>query len=126
MEIRRSLCASLIFHAAAGFPEMPIAEDLFFVRLVSKQGRIAIAPAHAVTSGRRWKEVGLLRTTLINQLILAGFALGDLSQDPCAPLPLVPHLGHIVVVNGFKLELVGCFLLRKHFEDFHQVGFLRL
>jgi len=64
------------FQAAGGFPDMPIAEDLFFVRLVSKQGRIAIAPAHAVTSGRRWKEVGLLRTTLINQFILAGFALG--------------------------------------------------
>ncbi len=64
------------FQAAGGFPEIPIAEDLFFVRLVSKQGRIAIAPAHAVTSGRRWKEVGLLRTTLINQLILAGFAFG--------------------------------------------------
>jgi len=64
------------FQAAGGFPEMPIAEDLFFVRLVSKQGRIAIAPAHAVTSGRRWKEVGLLRTTLMNQVILAGFALG--------------------------------------------------
>jgi hypothetical protein len=58
-----------------GFPEMPIAEDLFFVRLASKLGRIAIAPAHAITSGRRWKEVGILRTTLINQLILAGLAL---------------------------------------------------
>ena len=64
------------FQAAGGFPEIPIAEDLFFVRLVSKQGRIAIAPAHAVTSSRRWREVGLLRTTLINQLILAGFAFG--------------------------------------------------
>ena len=64
------------FLAVGGFPEIPIAEDLFFVQGVSKQGRIAIAPAHAITSGRRWKEVGLLRTTLINQLILAGFALG--------------------------------------------------
>jgi rSAM/selenodomain-associated transferase 2/rSAM/selenodomain-associated transferase 1 len=64
------------FQAAGGFPEMPIAEDLFFVRLVSKQGWISIAPARAITSGRRWKEVGLLRTTLINQFILAGFALG--------------------------------------------------
>jgi hypothetical protein len=64
------------FLATGGFPEMPIAEDLFFVRLMSKQGRIAIAPAHAITSGRRWKEMGVLRTTLINQLILAGFALG--------------------------------------------------
>ena len=55
---------------------MPIAEDLFFVRLMSRQGRIAIAPAYAITSGRRWNEVGVLRTTLINQLVLAGFALG--------------------------------------------------
>ena len=73
------------FQTAGGFPEMPIAEDLFFVRLVSKQGRIAIAPAHAVTSGRRWKEVGLLKTTLINQLILAGFALG-ISPETLAAL----------------------------------------
>jgi len=64
------------FQAVGGFPEMPIAEDLFFVRLVSKQGRIAIAPAPATTSGRRWKEGGVLRTTFINQIILAGFALG--------------------------------------------------
>jgi uncharacterized protein len=64
------------FEAAGGFPEIPIAEDLFFVRLVSKRGRIAIAPAHATTSARRWKERGVLRTTLINQLILAGLALG--------------------------------------------------
>ena len=72
------------FQAAGGFPEMPIAEDLFFVRLVSKQGRIAIAPAHAVTSGRRWKEAGLLRTTLVNQFILAGFALGISPQTLAA------------------------------------------
>jgi rSAM/selenodomain-associated transferase 2/rSAM/selenodomain-associated transferase 1 len=64
------------FQAAGGFPEMPIAEDLVFVRLVSKLGRIDIAPAHAVTSGRRWKELGLLRTTLINQVVLTGLALG--------------------------------------------------
>jgi len=64
------------FQAAGGFPEMPIAEDLVFVRLVSKLGRVGIAPADAITSARRWKEVGLLRTTLINQVILAGFALG--------------------------------------------------
>lgn len=64
------------FQAVGGFPEMPIAEDLFFVRLVSNLGRIAVVPSPAITSGRRWKEGGVLRTTLINQLILAGFALG--------------------------------------------------
>ena len=65
-----------VFQAVGGFPNMPIAEDLFFVRLVSKQGRISIAPACAVTSGRRWKDLGILKTSLINQFILAGFALG--------------------------------------------------
>jgi hypothetical protein len=64
------------FQAVGGFPEMLIAEDLFLVRLMSKQGRIAIAPAHAITSGRRWMEGGVLKTTLLNQIILAGFALG--------------------------------------------------
>lgn len=64
------------FETAGGFPEMPIAEDLFLVRQVSKLGRIAIAPAHVTTSARRWREKGVLRTTLINQLILAGLALG--------------------------------------------------
>jgi hypothetical protein len=64
------------FQALGGFPDTPIAEDLFFVRLVLKQGRVGIAPADAITSARRWKEVGVLRTTLINQLILAGLALG--------------------------------------------------
>jgi len=41
-----------------------------------KRARLDIAPAHVITSGRRWKKVGLFRTTLTNQLILAGFALG--------------------------------------------------
>ena len=64
------------FKSIGGFPEVPIAEDLFFVRRISKLGRIRIAPAHAVTSARRWKTLGLLRTTVINQVILAGLCLG--------------------------------------------------
>jgi hypothetical protein len=64
------------FDAVGGFPETAVAEDLFFVRRVSKLGRIAIAPADALTSGRRWKELGVLKTTFINQLILIGVALG--------------------------------------------------
>jgi len=42
------------FQAAGGFPEMPIAEDLFFVRLMSKQGRIAIAPAQWCRVAAQW------------------------------------------------------------------------
>jgi rSAM/selenodomain-associated transferase 2/rSAM/selenodomain-associated transferase 1 len=61
-----------VFECAGGFPEVPIAEDLLLVRHVSKFGRVRIAPAHAVTSARRWDSLGLFRTTLINQVVLAG------------------------------------------------------
>ena len=65
-----------VFEGAGGFPEVSIAEDLFLMHRISKQGRIGIAPVHAVTSGRRWQTRGLLRTTLINQVIIAGCCLG--------------------------------------------------
>jgi len=65
-----------IFELVGGFPDVPIAEDLFLVRRLSKKGRIRIAPVHVVTSGRRWQTLGLFRTTLINQVILAGCCLG--------------------------------------------------
>ena len=74
-----------VFQSVGGFPESPIAEDLFLLRRLSKYGHIRIAPVHAVTSGRRWKTVGLLRTTLINQIILAGCFLG-ISPGALAPL----------------------------------------
>jgi uncharacterized protein len=65
-----------VFESVGGFPESPIAEDLFLVRRLSKKGRIRIAPVHVVTSARRWQTLGLFRTTLINQVILAGLCLG--------------------------------------------------
>ncbi|MCD4717973.1 MAG: TIGR04283 family arsenosugar biosynthesis glycosyltransferase, partial [Desulfobacterales bacterium] len=68
----------LVFESVGGFPESPIAEDLFLVRRLSQKGRIRIAPVHVVTSARRWQTLGLFRTTLINQVILAGLCLGIL------------------------------------------------
>lgn len=42
----------------------------------NQQGRIAIAPAEAITSGRRFGRLGHLRTMFINQLIICGCYLG--------------------------------------------------
>jgi len=70
-----------VFESVGGFPEVSIAEDLYLVRRLSRLGGILISPSYAVTSGRRWQTVGLLRTTMINQIILAGIALG-----------IVPHV----------------------------------
>ena len=64
------------FERAGGFPEVPIAEDLLFAKRVSKIGRVVIAESEALTSARRWLKLGVLRTTVINQFILAGLAMG--------------------------------------------------
>jgi len=38
---------------------------------LSRQGKISIVPATVTTSGRRWKRLGIIRTTFINIIILA-------------------------------------------------------
>jgi len=64
------------FRQAGGFPDMPIMEDFEFLRRLRRYGRICIAPAAAVTSARRWRTLGVWRTTAINQIIIAGYFLG--------------------------------------------------
>ena len=64
------------FHDLGGFPDLPIMEDFELMVRLKRQGRIAILPAPVLTSGRRWQKLGVVRTTLINQLIIAGYFLG--------------------------------------------------
>ncbi|MEW6666315.1 MAG: TIGR04283 family arsenosugar biosynthesis glycosyltransferase [Thermodesulfobacteriota bacterium] len=73
------------FMNAGGFPEVPIAEDLLLVRRLSSCGRVAIAPAQITTSARRWEERGILRTSLMNQVVVVGLLLG-ISQRTLARL----------------------------------------
>jgi hypothetical protein len=65
-----------VFERVGGFPEQPIMEDYEFVRRLRRLGTIVIAPAPAITSGRRWRRRGAVVTTLINQLIVLGYRLG--------------------------------------------------
>lgn len=65
-----------MFAAVGGYPEMAIMEDFAFVRHLQKRGRIVTLPEKAITSARRWQNIGTLRTTLINQLIVCGYVLG--------------------------------------------------
>ena len=64
------------FFKAGGFPEVAIAEDLLLVRKLAKAGSIGVLPAQAVTSGRRWRQIGMFRTFAVNQIILFGCLLG--------------------------------------------------
>lgn len=64
------------FLAVGGYPEAPILEDVMLIQRLKRSGRIGIASSRALTSGRRWQRLGLVRTTLINQGIMLGFLLG--------------------------------------------------
>jgi len=68
------------YFAAGGFPDQPIMEEIVLLSRLKKHGRIAIAPACAATSARRWQQHGILKTTVINQLMLAGWAIGISSE----------------------------------------------
>jgi len=72
-----------VFHTIGGFPNLPIMEDFEFIRRLQPQGRITIVPASVLTSGRRWERLGIIKTTLINQLIIIGY-FGGLSPDKLA------------------------------------------
>lgn len=64
------------FWRLGGFPETPVMEDFLFIRRIRKKGGITILPQCVTTSARRWQRLGLLRTTLINQLMILGYYAG--------------------------------------------------
>jgi uncharacterized protein len=64
------------FEEEGGFAALPIMEDYEFVRRLRRRGRIITVAARAVTSGRRWRQLGFLRATLRNQVVIAGYHLG--------------------------------------------------
>lgn len=64
------------FRQLQGFPELPLMEDFAFVRRLQALGKIAIVPATVTTSARRWQKLGVLRTTVINQLVIVAYFLG--------------------------------------------------
>ena len=64
------------FAAVGGFPDVPIAEDLYLVRRMARKGRIVMGPVAAVTSGRRWQRLGPMRATMINAMLTVGILAG--------------------------------------------------
>ena len=73
------------FNRVGGFPDVPIAEDLYLVRALMRKGRIALAPTSITTAARRWQRLGTLRTTLINTVIAVG-CLAGVAPNRLAPL----------------------------------------
>ena len=65
-----------IFDEAGGFPAIPIMEDFELIRHLRRRGTIITLADKAITSARRWQKIGIVRTTIINQLMIAGFLIG--------------------------------------------------
>lgn len=69
-----------LYEQAGGFPTMPIMEDYVFVKTLGKFGKVITLPAKITTSARRWRNMGVIRTTLINQAIVIAYKLGIAPQ----------------------------------------------
>lgn len=65
-----------VFEEIGGFPNLPIMEDFELMLALRKLGKIVIIPAPVITSGRRWQKLGVIKTTLLNQFIIAGYFIG--------------------------------------------------
>lgn len=65
-----------LFRVLGGFPEMPLMEDFELMRRLRRLGTIVLLPLAVQTSSRRWRKLGVWRTTLINQAIVLAYLLG--------------------------------------------------
>jgi uncharacterized protein len=64
------------FQAVGGYPNYPIMEDFVLIRRLKKKGKITILPQSVHTSPRRWQDLGIFRTWLLNQVIIVAYYLG--------------------------------------------------
>ena len=63
------------FERLSGFADIPIMEDFNLIQRAKSLGKIVIADAAVMTSPRRWQKLGVIKTTVINQIIIVGYYL---------------------------------------------------
>ena len=63
------------FEQIGGFPNLPIMEDFEIMRYLKRRGKIVTLSASVLTSGRRWQKLGVVKTTLINQVVIVAYLL---------------------------------------------------
>jgi hypothetical protein len=69
--LRRSFYEEL-----GGFPDMPLMEDYELVRRALRRGGVGILDRPVLTSARRWRKVGVVKTTFINHATVLAYRLG--------------------------------------------------
>ncbi len=82
--VRRS-----VFERLGGFPELRLMEDLYFMKRLKREGRIALVDPPIQISARRWQKKGIFRQTLRNWSLIT-LAHCGLSPDRLARF--YPHV----------------------------------
>ncbi len=63
--------------AAGGVRPLPLMEDLDLVQRLRRQGPIRLLPLALIVDGRRWRRLGVLRTTWINHRLRWAWRQGE-------------------------------------------------
>ena len=64
------------FESTGGYPEIPLMEDVVFVRRLHRRGRLAQVDETVTTGTRHWQHLGPLFTTLLNWVTISLFFIG--------------------------------------------------
>lgn len=65
------------FEATGGFPEIPVLEEVHWLRIAGRLGKMIRSPRAVVTSARRFEKAGQIRQTLRNGWILLRDRMGE-------------------------------------------------
>lgn len=82
-----------VFNELGGFADLPVMEDFDLVRRLRRRGRVVTVPDCVITSSRRWRRLGVLRTMLRNQVMILGYQAG-VSSERLARFYRNNHGGH--------------------------------
>lgn len=66
-----------VFEDLGGYQELPLMEDVDFVRRLRRRGRLAHVDVPATTSARRWERDGWWRRTMENWLLILRYFAGQ-------------------------------------------------
>ena len=70
-----------LFHEIGGYPDMTIMEDYEFIRRLRQKRPIVTLNESVKTSPRRWLRFGIIKTWLINQIVIVAYHLGVSPQS---------------------------------------------
>ncbi|MGE5193642.1 MAG: glycosyl transferase family 2, partial [Deltaproteobacteria bacterium] len=78
-----------VFHRLGGFPSLALMEDLFFMKRLRKEGRLALLDGPLHVSARRWEKQGVIRQTARNWTLTL---LAHLGISPNRLANFYPHV----------------------------------